>query len=148
MPKCEHRYSVCQHNDPCGLPATEQIDGTWHCFSCAKQAHARIEKERIRKSRGVVVSAEGDVILPYSSDSSETSKLSCCIGTHDICNGWVDIVQTTPNKHVLHCRNCGLRIVMPVEVDTFAKMREYFGNLPALLLAKNGVYSASCGEKP
>lgn len=73
---------------------------------------------------------ENNYLLEYPSPmlnehTADKDKLSCCIGLHKTCIGWVDIRKTTPTHNVILCRACGLRITIPNDVKTYGDLRKY-----------------------
>ena len=53
-------------------------------------------------------------------------KLSGRIGSHDICGGWIDIIQISKENKAIICKTCYLRVVIPAYIKTYGELREYF----------------------
>lgn len=49
--------------------------------------------------------------------------IGCVVGTHMGC--WVHLVHESETHRALWCRDCGLRIVIPAEVNTYGKLRQW-----------------------
>lgn len=58
------------------------------------------------------------------SEQAEEDELSCCIGVHHICKGFIDIRDISITHKVIICRGCALRIVIPVSVKTYKDLRK------------------------
>ena len=77
----------------------------------------------------------GETLLEYpNSKSADDRNILCvidgrivevCIGIHDLCRGWVDAKPISKTHNALCCRRCNLRIVIPSEVNTFGKLRQW-----------------------
>lgn len=75
----------------------------------------------------IVLTEYGDALSEYpNSDPEKYPQLSTCIGAHDICNGWMDIHEISKTHSAITCRKCGLRVVIPKEIDTYHKLKKYF----------------------
>lgn len=48
-----------------------------------------------------------------------------CIGVHELCTGFIDCKPVSKSHNALLCRRCGLRIVIPIAVSTFGKLRQW-----------------------
>jgi hypothetical protein len=77
----------------------------------------------------IIITKYGEALAPYPGSAEkrepEKYKLSTCVGVHAICDGWIDINEVSPTHSALTCRVCKLRVVIPKEVDTWAKLQEY-----------------------
>lgn len=62
-------------------------------------------------------SCAGDV--PYSKD---------VVGIHYICNGTIFLRRVSATHNALCCSYCGLRIIIPKEVDDYGKLRQWFAD--------------------
>lgn len=60
-----------------------------------------------------------------NSNLEEESKLENCIGSHVICGGDIDIHQVSLTHRIIFCFSCQLRVVIPIEVKTYADLREF-----------------------
>jgi len=54
--------------------------------------------------------------------------LSDIAGIHDICNGSIDLKQTSMTHSALFCRACGLRVVFPNTIKTYGDLRLHFAD--------------------
>ena len=64
-------------------------------------------------------------VAEWNDDYEESSHLSSTIGTHVLCDGFIDIKEVSQTHNVLSCRACGLRFYIPIKVDTYGKLRKY-----------------------
>ncbi|HLD51056.1 hypothetical protein A3K34_01985 [candidate division WWE3 bacterium RIFOXYC1_FULL_40_10] len=60
----------------------------------------------------------------FVTHTADEAKLACCVGVHDLCNGWVDRRQASKEQDVLSCRRCGLRVYFPHKVKTYGDLRK------------------------
>lgn len=68
----------------------------------------------------------GETLLEYpGSKTTDESKLSGCIGIHEVCNCWVDLRVISKTHNILKCRSCGLRIPLLKSIDTYGKLRQW-----------------------
>lgn len=89
----------------------------------------------------IVLTKFGETLNPFSgSDKYGTTDItvlfSSCwgvriysadtVGFHDVCNGTIQLVKVSKTHNALRCDHCGLRIVIPVEVDNYGKLRVWF----------------------
>lgn len=77
--------------------------------------------------RPIVLTRFGETLVKYpgSSDTEESELESVLAGVHAVCSGWIDKKAVSSNHFALICRNCGLRILVPDFVKTFAQLRGY-----------------------
>ena len=72
---------------------------------------------------------QGEHLLPRPDSMGRSlkgdRKLECCIGIHEFCDGWIDIVRVSETHQVLYCRRCNLRRLIPLEVDTWEKLEAH-----------------------
>lgn len=47
------------------------------------------------------------------------------IGTHKFCSGLVRAFQTSPGHYSIVCKHCCLRMMVPKEIDTYGKLRQW-----------------------
>lgn len=77
----------------------------------------------------VTLTKYGEALEAYSEASAkkdpEDYKLTPCVGIHSVCNGWMDVNEVSPTHSAITCRICRLRVVIPKEIDTWAKLQEY-----------------------
>ncbi|MBD3250853.1 hypothetical protein GF380_00015 [Candidatus Uhrbacteria bacterium] len=60
---------------------------------------------------------------PMGKHTRDHDELGSCIGIHDICRGWVDLKHISRTHHAIVCRSCGLRVVIPVDIQTYGQLR-------------------------
>lgn len=48
------------------------------------------------------------------------------IGVHEHCRGGFNFIPVSSTHNVLLCRECGLRVVIPIKVITFGDLRRHF----------------------
>lgn len=69
----------------------------------------------------------GETLLGYpGSERGDEGELSCGIGVHAICNGWVDIKPVSTTHKAIICRECNMRILVPESVKTYGDLRSFF----------------------
>jgi hypothetical protein len=74
----------------------------------------------------IVLTEFGEALVPYSKDEAyEDQTISTVAGIHDICRGWLDSKQVSETHDVLRCRQCGLRVYIPVGLKTLGDLRKY-----------------------
>lgn len=59
------------------------------------------------------------------SGRTEETKLYDCIGVHIICGGDVHVHPISLTHKVILCLDCQLRIVVPMEIATYADLRKF-----------------------
>lgn len=89
----------------------------------------------------IVLTEFGETLNPYSGTdkhgtTDETVLVSSCwgertydkdvVGVHYICYGTIQLKRVSKAHNALCCNHCGLRIVIPVEVDDYGKLRAWF----------------------
>lgn len=75
----------------------------------------------------IILTELGETLLPYpGAEAGEDVRLQSCIGVHDICRGWVDIVKASSTHRAIHCRVCGLRVVIPNAVERWSQLAKHF----------------------
>jgi hypothetical protein len=83
----------------------------------------------------IVLTEFGECLLEYpSTRTSDQDRLRICIGRHEGC-GPADFKPISATHKAIHCRDCGLRVVIPKEIDTYGKLRQYLAD-KLLALAK------------
>ena len=45
--------------------------------------------------------------------------------SHNVCNGYIDLVQISNTHQAFCCRSCNLRFVFPVTVNTKVKLKKF-----------------------
>ena len=59
------------------------------------------------------------------SDNKDNSKLSYCIGVHDTCFGFIDLLDSSQTYNVIYCRKCHLRIPIPRNIVTYGELSQW-----------------------
>jgi hypothetical protein len=142
-----HMSPVCTCSDrsPGFVQATmkrhEDDDRIWYDgTSC--DTGSRLWHELIQIS-GIQLTSEGDLLTLYpGSDPTklDDSDLSCCVGIHFHCHGWMDVRQASETNRALVCRSCHLRVSFPAIVKTWGDLRRWSATqlTEAGLCARNG----------
>lgn len=81
----------------------------------------------------IVLTKYGEALEAYPRTEKRdptTYKLISCVGVHSVCNGFMDCNETSSTHSALVCRICHLRVVIPKEVDTWAKLQERMKHIP------------------
>lgn len=81
----------------------------------------------------IQLTLENDLLLEYPPQSHgafpehsrDENKLSSCVGVHACCGSWVDRHHSSTTHDALVCRGCFLRVVFPVEIQTYGELRAY-----------------------
>lgn len=82
------------------------------------------------------ISADGDVVYRYAAYTMaervppDDERFRGNTLLHETCRGFVDHMQTTETAAVLHCRKCGLRVVVPAALETFGDFRDWLATNP------------------
>lgn len=79
----------------------------------------------------VVLTKDGDALTIYNHSrqeikTTENSELIFGEITHDICGGVLVLSQISETKRAIACRLCNLRVVIPIDLNTFRALRAYF----------------------
>jgi hypothetical protein len=53
---------------------------------------------------------------------------SNCVGIHSVCKGIIDWIPVSTTHNALHCRVCGLRILVPNGIVTYGGLRQWVTN--------------------
>jgi hypothetical protein len=56
---------------------------------------------------------------------TDESEMELCIGFHRHCDGWLDLKRISNTHKAIHCRRCGLRVVIPAGLKTFGDLRRH-----------------------
>ena len=67
------------------------------------------------------------------------------IGQHNFCAGLIRIRPISRTHRVIFCKRCNLRIVIPREVDTYAKLRQWCAEKIAEQRKRQGVITQLAG---
>jgi len=62
--------------------------------------------------------------LTFASDGRLIDSVQ--VGIHNLCGGFIDCRQVSPTHYALCCGACGLRILLPVEIQTKEEIIEFF----------------------
>lgn len=74
----------------------------------------------------IQLTQQGEFLLPFPSEEDwQDSKLRDCRGMHKFCKGWISFSQVTSTHNALFCGRCNFRLLIPVEVDTWAKLETH-----------------------
>jgi len=75
----------------------------------------------------ILLTEAGEILTSGGRPVSATddAKLSICIGVHDVCNGFVDWKIISASHKAVLCRACGMRVVVPGNVETYGDLREF-----------------------
>ncbi len=89
--------------------------------------------EHIGPFKPVVVSSYGEEIRATFSQNfahkGEETKLACSGSiAHSICSYRVELKQISSTHNALVCSGCGMRIVIPAEVETVGQLRTHFSS--------------------
>ncbi|MBU0598484.1 hypothetical protein KKF61_05880 [Patescibacteria group bacterium] len=76
-------------------------------------------------AKSIVISADGDELKTTQADTTKI-QVGHLIGTHDVCGGQLFLKTGSAAKHVILCSECGLRVTIPVDTDTYEKLRNNF----------------------
>ena len=122
--------SRCEIFTDCGRNATEVVDGKHACLIHLKEAKKQEAKDEHARSFAVVVSEYGDKFQPsmaarWAYDESNDNPLLGYSAFHALCRGTVNIAQTSETHQTIRCRNCGLRLVAPIEIQTWRDLKEF-----------------------
>lgn len=98
-------------------------------------AFLKNEMERSVPLRPITLTEYGDQLREnppehgLNDHTRDHDRLSLHIGTHDCCDGYIEIKASSASHNVVHCRTCHLRLPIPIAVDTYGKLREHFTHL-------------------
>ncbi len=74
----------------------------------------------------IVVNEFGETLVDYPQTTvNDNERLSTCFALHETCNGFVDLKRISKTHNCILCRACSLRIVIPQEIDTYGKLRQW-----------------------
>ncbi len=74
------------------------------------------------------LTTQGEYLLLQSftfKTAHDDMKLVSCIGSHEFCAGWMNVVQVSETQQALHCRRCNFRLVIPLVVNTWKKLEAH-----------------------
>lgn len=92
-----------------------------------------LEIERSIPLQPIQLTSEGDLLLEYPpmvdndyfvDHTHDDKELSCCVGVHKYCKGWIDRNRATKTHDALVCRICHLRVLFPKETETYGALRK------------------------
>lgn len=89
------------------------------------------KKGRKNHMEPLIVNKAGESIVAtkfFGNNINDSSPLIPGIPSvrHAICNGGFRLIQVTETHRVLVCRECMLRVYIPISVITFDDLRKYF----------------------
>ena len=79
----------------------------------------------------IVLNTFGETLLPYpgcEDNDPNKSEPESAIGVHEMCDGWVDILEVSANYQAIICRQCNLRILVPKEINTWKSLERWATN--------------------
>lgn len=80
----------------------------------------------------MILNSDGEVMVatatgpsdPYYTRQNDNNDLGYTLGVHEGCDGWIDLKNGT-EVNALYCLKCGLRIVIPKSLKTYADLRAF-----------------------
>jgi len=73
----------------------------------------------------IVLTQLGETLEDYSeAGHADEGLLSTCVGVHQLCNGFFDLVKISSTYNCICCRRCHLRIPIPALVKTYGQLRQ------------------------
>lgn len=107
----------------------ERLDGLQLIETTVKEIERSVPMKPIR------LTGDGDYLCESSPQSLPSSTsiylvdhkrdedhLGSCVGVHKRCEGFMERKPSTASD-VIRCLNCGLRVVIPMEVQTYGELR-------------------------
>lgn len=94
------------------------------------------EIERSIPLTPIQLTKEGDLLCEYPpivlafgmayfvEHTKDNREINDCIGIHKLCGGWIHRKPATNTHDVLVCRECHLRVLFPIEVNTYGDLRQ------------------------
>ena len=76
----------------------------------------------------IVLNEFGETLVvqkPYTHDGIVGAYAEMTIGYHEYCKGYIGNKTISVTHSALHCKVCNLRIVIPVNIDTYEKLRQW-----------------------
>lgn len=78
------------------------------------------------RTRCLTVTKYGEKIqFTLSLNLGEDTEVMFGLRTHKVCGGYVESKLVARSHYILRCRACGLRIIIPNEIDTYKKLKKY-----------------------
>lgn len=78
------------------------------------------------KIRNLIVTKYGEKIqFQLDPNFGEDTKVRFGLHVHKVCGGFINKRSVSSSHYVLKCRACGLRVVIPNEIDTYKKLKNY-----------------------
>lgn len=138
-------FKVISGEDKDDYLATGWLDSAFRRVAMSK--HKQEDREElvevisteIRQSvplEPIQLTPEGDLLREYPPSpttfglqyfvkhTTDKSDLKSCVGVHEFCNGWMDLMRVTETHNVIVCRRCHLRVLFPKEVKTYGDLRQ------------------------
>ncbi len=77
----------------------------------------------------IVLTTDGDVLTNIELAKHDEYLINYRAGEHLVCGGCLDFQEGSKITNVLHCRKCGLRVVLGLEIEMYGHLRSYFAKL-------------------
>lgn len=97
----------------------------------------------------IIVNQEGEAIIPPGPEHlrrAQKPEELFFFAEHEICGGNVEVRMVTSGKCVLHCRSCGLRVLIPIEVNSWGSAQLYFQRLLPSTATKENLLNRSLDD--
>ncbi len=99
-----------------------------------RQQHIKAIQYEIERSiplKPIQLTLEGDLLSEYPplsgylvDHTKDDHELSCCVGVHNYCYGWMDRTGATKMHDAIVCRRCHLRVLFPKNIKTYGELRQ------------------------
>ncbi len=75
----------------------------------------------------IILTEYGETLFDDMADlgRGDDAVLSGRVGVHRTCAGFIDILSVSKTHKALLCQKCGLRVVVPKEVETYGDLRKH-----------------------
>lgn len=107
----------------CKKPGVEQVDGSWFCAGCLPSVKAQYAIRREREVNQIQINKYGELLGQYGK-YEEHRNIGTCVHGH--CHGFVDRFVISETHAALCCKNCGLRVRIPRNIETWSQLMQYF----------------------
>jgi hypothetical protein len=77
----------------------------------------------------IVLTTDGDVLTNSELAEHDESIINYRAGEHLVCGGCLDFSEGSKLTNVLHCRKCGLRVTLGLEIELYSHLRSFLANL-------------------
>lgn len=130
--KCEFIWYGCRTNDTpderCQAEAVEAVlfegKDRNYCRECATRVKADIAAWKKKQREAVVINADGETVTFEEGHTMREGSYSY-VQWHQFC-GHLDRNKTSNDRESLHCRSCGLRILIPAGLKTREQFLKHF----------------------